>query len=81
MPSSVANYAIDYDKDGYIDLKESKLDAIGSAANYINKIGWKKNMPCFDKVNFSKDISSKYLIIQQEISLIKKKFLIGKDRN
>ena len=60
MPSSVANYAIDYDKDGYIDLKESKLDAIGSAANYINKIGWKKNMPCFDKVNFSKDISSKY---------------------
>ena len=59
MPSSILNYAIDYDKNGYIDLKESKYDAIASAANYINKIGWKKNTPCFDKVSFNNKIDKK----------------------
>tara|TARA_B110000967_G_scaffold204694_1_gene247688 strand:+ start:30 stop:1037 length:1008 start_codon:yes stop_codon:yes gene_type:complete len=60
MPSSISNHAIDYDKDGYIDLKESKPDAIASAANYINKIGWKRNAPCFDKVEFDKEIDSSF---------------------
>jgi membrane-bound lytic murein transglycosylase B len=60
MPSSISRHAIDYDNDGYIDLKQSKADAIGSAANYINKIGWKKNMPCFDKIVFSRDVNNKY---------------------
>ena len=35
------NYAIDYNYDNYIDLKNSH-DAYASAANYLNKIGWKK---------------------------------------
>ena len=60
MPSSIEKFAIDYDKDGVIDLKKSKLDAIASAANYINKIGWKKDTPCFNEVSFSKDINKKY---------------------
>jgi len=59
MPSSISNHAIDYDKDGYIDLKGSKPDAIASAANYINKIGWKKDAPCFDKVIFNKNVDKK----------------------
>jgi membrane-bound lytic murein transglycosylase B len=57
MPSSISNHAIDYDKDGYIDLKKSKSDAIASAANYINKIGWQKDKPCFDNVFFERDIN------------------------
>ncbi len=57
MPSSISNHALDYDKDGYIDLKGSKPDAIASAANYIKKIGWKKNAPCFDQVIFNKHIN------------------------
>ena len=59
MPSSIKRHAIDYDNDGYIDLKKSKHDAIASAANYINKMGWKQNTPCFNKVNFKKKIDSK----------------------
>jgi len=57
MPSAILNYAIDYDKNGYIDLKESKYDAIASAANYIKQMGWKKNIPCFDEVIFKNNIN------------------------
>jgi len=59
MPSSILNHAIDYDENGYIDLKESKYDAIASAANYIKKIGWKKNTPCFNEVTFNNKIDKK----------------------
>jgi membrane-bound lytic murein transglycosylase B len=38
MPSSIENYAIDYDKSGKIELKQSLHDALASAANYINKL-------------------------------------------
>ena len=50
MPSTIDSYAIDYDKNNIIELKSTK-DSFASAANYINKIGWKKNQPCFIKVN------------------------------
>tara|TARA_Y100000590_G_scaffold453060_1_gene597372 strand:+ start:526 stop:1518 length:993 start_codon:yes stop_codon:yes gene_type:complete len=60
MPSTIKNYAFDYNKDDYIDLKNSE-DAYASAANYLTKIGWKKNQPCFYKVELNEDIPSKYL--------------------
>ncbi|MDA1197969.1 MAG: lytic murein transglycosylase [Proteobacteria bacterium] len=59
MPSVIKDYAIDYDKNGNIDLKNSKDDAIASAANYLSKIGIKKDYPCFDEVKFEKDIDNK----------------------
>jgi len=45
MPSSINNYAIDYDNDGKIDLVNSLEDSFASAANYLSSIGWNKNMP------------------------------------
>ena len=52
MPSTIKNYAFDYNKDKYIDLKNSE-DAYASAANYLNKIGWKRNDLCFKKVELN----------------------------
>jgi len=60
MPSTIKNYAFDYNKDSHIDLKNNH-DAYASAANYLNKIGWKKNQPCFQKIILSEKIPSKYL--------------------
>ena len=60
MPSTMKNYAIDYDNNGSIDLKNNK-DAYASAGNYLNQIGWKAGQPCFIRVNLSKDIPRKYL--------------------
>ena len=61
MPSTINNYAIDYDKNNKIELKSSLKDSVASAANYINKIGWRKNEPCFYRVKTIKKIKKKYL--------------------
>jgi len=61
MPSTIKNYAIDYNGDNKIELKKSLEDSLASAANYINKIGWKKNQPCFYRVKLTKKIEKKYL--------------------
>ena len=60
MPSTIKSYAIDYNKNSNIELKKIE-DSFASAANYINKIGWKKNQPCFYKVELKNNIPSKYL--------------------
>jgi len=61
MPSTIKNYAIDYDGNNKIELKKSLHDSAASAANYINKIGWKKGEPCFYRVKLEKKISKKYI--------------------
>jgi len=60
MPSTIKSYAIDYNNNSDIELKEIE-DSFASAANYIKKIGWKKNQPCFYKVELKEGIPSKYL--------------------
>ena len=60
MPSTMKNYAIDYDENNYIDLKNNN-DAYASAANYLSKIGWKDDQPCFYKIDLLKEIPKKYL--------------------
>ena len=61
MPSTIKSYAIDYDGDNKIELKLSLEDSLASAANYINKIGWKKGQPCFYKVKLTNKINKKYI--------------------
>ncbi len=60
MPSTMLNYAIDYDENGSINLK-SNIDAYASAANYLKQIGWNSNEPCFYRINLSNKIPRKYL--------------------
>ena len=60
MPSTIKGYAVDYDKNNIIELKSTK-DSFASAANYINKIGWKKNQPCFIRVNLINNVPKKLL--------------------
>ena len=45
MPSSARRYAVDFDKDGAVDLRRSPTDAIGSVANFLKQHGWRKGMP------------------------------------
>jgi len=60
MPTTIKKYAIDYDKNNIIELKNIP-DSFASAANYINKIGWNKNEPCFIEVNLKDNIPKKFL--------------------
>ena len=60
MPRTIKDYAIDYNLNKTIELKNIE-DSFASAANYLNKIGWNKNKPCFVKVELENNISKKYL--------------------
>jgi membrane-bound lytic murein transglycosylase B len=60
MPRTIRNYAIDYNKNNTIELKKTE-DSFASAANYLKTIGWKKNQPCFFKVDLKDNIPKKYL--------------------
>ena len=77
MPSTIENYAIDYDNNNIIELKSTK-DSFASAANYINKIGWKKNQPCFIKVKLSKSVPKELLNTSAKKIHNKNKFRILK---
>ena len=72
MPSTMKNYAIDYDNNNYIDLKNN-IDAYASAANYLKEIGWKFNQPCFYKIDLSNKIPKKYLNVSAKKLHNKKK--------
>ena len=60
MPSTIKNYAIDYNKNGSIELKKTE-DSFASAANYLNKLGWSNENPCFYSVELKKNTPDKYL--------------------
>ncbi len=60
MPRTIRNYAIDFNKNKKIELKQTE-DSFASAANYLKKIGWKKDEPCFFKIKLSDNIPKKYL--------------------
>ena len=72
MPSTMKNFAIDYDKNSYIDLKNNN-DAYASAANYLKKIGWNDEEPCFYKINLSNEVPKKYLNVSAKKLHDKKK--------
>jgi len=73
MPSTIENYALDYNNDDLIDLKSAE-DSFASAANYINKLGWKSNNPCFYKIKLKENIPVKYLNTSAKKIKNKKKF-------
>ena len=60
MPRTIRNYAIDYNKNQTIELKKIE-DSFASAANYLKTIGWKKDQPCYFKIDLKDNIPKKYL--------------------
>lgn len=50
MPSSYRRYALDGDGDGRIDLWGSVADALTSAANFLQQIGWRRDQRWGDEV-------------------------------
>ena len=85
MPSTIKNYAINYDENKSIELKTIN-DSFASAANYINKIGWKNNEPCFIEISLKNNVPKKYLNTSAKKLKNKKKikyfkkYIIGSDK-
>ncbi len=77
MPTTIKNYALDYNKNSIIELKNLE-DSFASAANYLNKIGWEKNKPCFYKIDLKSNIPKKYLNTSAKKIKNKEKFVFFK---
>ena len=77
MPRTIKNYAIDYNNNNIIELKKIE-DSFASAANYLKTIGWKKNQPCYYKIDLKNNIPKKYLNSSARNIKNKKKFIFFK---
>ncbi|OGO91462.1 MAG: lytic murein transglycosylase B [Coxiella sp. RIFCSPHIGHO2_12_FULL_42_15] len=58
MPSTYRHYAVDFSNQGSADLVNDTNDAIFSIANYLSKMGWKKQQPIAAELNTSVEIDS-----------------------
>jgi membrane-bound lytic murein transglycosylase B len=67
MPSSMINYAIDFDEDGRIDLTTSSADVIGSVARFLAEQGWRREMPTHYPVEPPADITERALLLVSDI--------------
>ena len=60
MPSSIRRFAVDFDGDGRIDLRNSPADAIGSVASFLSQHGWTANLPLAYPVTVDKSAESEW---------------------
>ncbi|WP_153916267.1 lytic murein transglycosylase [Shewanella sp. TC10] len=61
MPTNYAKYAVDGDGDGKVDLWNSTADALTSAANFLQQLGWKANERWGREVSLPADYDYQYL--------------------
>jgi membrane-bound lytic murein transglycosylase B len=67
MPSTYLGYAVDGDGDGALDLWDSPRDALASAANFLNQLGWKPEERWGREVKLPKDFD--YTMTREQRSL------------
>jgi lytic murein transglycosylase len=56
LPQHYLNYGVDYDGDGRVDLIHDNADVIGSTANFVASMGWKRGEPWLDQVRLTKEL-------------------------
>lgn len=67
MPSSVRDYAVDFNGDGKIDLINSAADAIGSIAHYFQAFGWQSGMAATYPVTISYPVFDSASLLERDI--------------
>ena len=55
IPTTFRDYAVDFDNDGNKDLWENEADALGSAAHYLARSGWRWGEPILTEVKVAAD--------------------------
>lgn len=61
IPTTLSQYGVDGNNDKRIDIINSVGDAMFSAGNYLNKLGWNKNEPIIKKVILPADFDRSLL--------------------
>ncbi len=77
IPTSIDAYAIDFNKNGFIDLTKELDDAIASVGNYLYRYGWQKDSKVVERAyisdshNITKLISNKLKLNTNNKELVK----------
>ncbi len=61
IPTTLAMYGVDGNNDGKIDIIDSISDAMASAGNYLNKLGWDKTQRIARRVILPADFDKSLL--------------------
>lgn len=67
MPSSWNKYAVDFDGDGHIDLRNNVADVIGSVAHYLAEFGWIRGAPTRFAVTVPADTTNRAMLLVPDI--------------
>ena len=67
MPSSIRRFAVDFDRDGHIDMAGSAADVIGSVAHYLAAFGWKPGLPTHYAVQPPVDTTDRAALLLPDI--------------
>jgi membrane-bound lytic murein transglycosylase B len=81
MPTNYRKYAVDGDGDGIADLWNSTADALTSAANFLQHLGWQADERWGREVLLPTDYSFAYLGGKQPLSLVEWRKLNIKQAN
>ena len=68
MPTSFLAYAADGDGDGHKNIWNDPADVFASAANYLNKHGWKKDEPWGQRVVLTKNLPRDLKVSERGLS-------------
>jgi len=68
MPSSILQYAIDFDGDGRIDLDDGGAAVVGSVASYLARFGWQSGVPTTFAVLPPADPAARALLLAPDIT-------------
>jgi len=86
MPSTIQNYALNFDETSDIDLINSFQDSLASAANYLKTIGWNEKDIWGFEIQIDKDfdknlISSDSRNLKNKITIAQLKLMGFKNKN
>ncbi|MGA7431758.1 MAG: lytic murein transglycosylase, partial [Xanthobacteraceae bacterium] len=69
MPSEYYKYAVDYDGDGKRNLLRSAPDVLGSTANYLLGLGWRRGEPWLTEVRVPANMPSSFPWDQADLDI------------
>lgn len=67
MPTSIDQWAIDFDNDGRIDLSNSMADVVGSVAHYMAAHGWQRDVPTHYAVTPPTEVGDRATLLEPDI--------------
>jgi membrane-bound lytic murein transglycosylase B len=69
MPTSIQDFAADFDQDGKIDLIKNPKDAIASVGRFLNLHGWTKGLPGYYPTAFVSTYATRELVSAKPVLL------------